>query len=330
MNFQSLLRPNVVALLTEKPDSKQVSTLDTLQANLAETRAALCKQLSLIRNVSPDCIHFTTGTAHSLCQLLTLFCQPRIDNVVTPSPLAPHIAHQCMLADVELRTAPLTPNFDFEATSLLCASNGRTKIAYLCSPHIPTGNPLNRAQLQQMFADFGGLVVVNEAHADYSSLPSLVPLVASEPRLVVLRTFSQSWADPSLRLAVVYASPSLVDLLSRAFVAPSVGVPVLLRANQILSRPQDAHRRLRQTIDERAKVAQSLSQLPYVEKVYPSHANFLLVRFANADTVARHLQAHGIPCQLFAASSPCAQCLQISIGTPQENTKLLAALRNLL
>jgi len=199
---------------------------------------------------------------------------------------------------------------------------------FLCSPNNPTGNLLDAGAVEQVLRRFRGLVVVDEAYGDFADAPSWTARLAEFPNLVVLQTFSKAWGLAGLRLGVAYAAPEIIGYLNK------IKPPYNLSENTqqlALAALGHAHRlpALRQRILEgRAWLTEELAALPGVDKVFPSDANFLLVRFrADATAVYGQLRARGIVVRNRTTQPGCAGCLRLTVGTPAENEQLVDALR---
>jgi len=232
------------------------------------------------------------------------------------------------LNDVRVERLPLTADFQVsaEAVGQIVASDA--KLVWLCSPNNPTGNLLHAAALEQILRGFRGLVVVDEAYADFAAAPSWTTRLAEFPNLVVLQTFSKAWGLAGLRLGMAFASPEIIGYLNK--IKPPYNISEATQQHA-LAALRDAPRfgQLRQDLlVGRAWLAERLPVLGIVEQVFPSDANFLLVRFRPAATaVYDYLLGRGIVVRNRTTQPGCAGTLRLTVGTAAENEQLLAALR---
>ncbi|MDR0995979.1 MAG: aminotransferase class I/II-fold pyridoxal phosphate-dependent enzyme, partial [Tannerella sp.] len=210
--------------------------------------------------------------------------------------------------------------------AFLAAIGPATKIVYLCSPNNPTGNALPLESLRRVADSFEGITVVDEAYIDFSASPSCLELLPSHPNLVVLQTLSKAWAGAGIRLGMAFASEAIISLLSKVKYPYNISLPSQEKAFEILSRTAEKAGEVRLLLNERGRMATALQGLSFVRKVYPSDANFLLVRVDDADGRYRGLVAQGIVVRNRNRVCLCEGCLRITVGSPKENDALLRAL----
>lgn len=341
-SLSELVRPNVLALaprLSAK-DGIEMGTVSVwLDANENPfnspfnrypyaSRQTFRMALSGIEGVRPECIFPVSGTAEAVDAVLRVFCRPAVDNVVTIDPTCGIYADRAAVNDVECRRVPLDGSFGFSSVALLEACDARTKVIFLCSPNCPTGNLLDREEIERTLAAFDGIVVVDEAYADYACGPSVLPMLARHRNLVVLRTFSKAWAMASVRVGVALAAPEVVAFLERVGIPYNVGRLSQEALIEMFRRRFDVDKWIKQTLDERGKVMLAVSELPYCRQVFPSQANFFLCRMTEAGKVHTYLTEQGIAVRDCSEMTACGDCLRITIGLPHENNALISALRN--
>lgn len=284
--------------------------------------------LSSVAGVRPECILPVGGAAEAVDALLRLLCRPATDNVVSIDPTCAIFAERAAINDVEYRRVPLDARFDITADALLEACDARTKVLFLCSPNSPTGNLLDRREVERVLAAFEGLVAVDEAYIDFAAGASVLPLLGQYRNLVVLRSFSKAWAMAGVRIGAALAAPEVVAWLERVVVPQGVSRPAEESLCEMLRRRFDVDKWVKQTLDERTKVMLAVSELPYCRQVFPSQANFFLFRADGASRVHAHLAAQGIAVRDCSALTACKDCLRVTIGLPHENNALISALRN--
>jgi histidinol-phosphate aminotransferase len=227
------------------------------------------------------------------------------------------------LNDIPLTKIPLTSDFQIDTEATLAAVNPQTKIIWLCSPNNPSGNLLREADILAILNGFSGLVVIDEAYADYSDAPSWVARLDEFPNLVVLQTFSKAWGMAALRLGMAFASEDLIRILSKVKAPYNINgltQQILLSALEHSAYVKEV---VNQTRVLRHALAQQLAELPQVVKVYPSDANFLLVKFEDSAAVFQHLMAQGVIVRDRSKVLLCENCLRITVGTATENALLL-------
>ena len=229
--------------------------------------------------------------------------------------------------NVDCRKVPLDDRFDLDVEALLAATDAHTKVIYLCSPNNPSGNILCREAIREVLRRFDGLVVVDEAYIDFSSEPTFLQELPQWPNLIVLQTFSKAWGAAAIRLGMAFADPRLIAVLNKIKYPYNISLLVQEKAMELLDGEQEMRRQVEVILAERARLAQALTQAPFGFTVYPSEANFLLVRVGDADGLYAALVRRGIIVRNRNRVQKCQGCLRITIGLPAENDLLLEAIR---
>lgn len=291
--------------------------------------------LAALYGCTPAQLLIGRGSDEAIDLLVRALCVPQRDAVVVTPPVFGMYAVSARLQDARLVEVPLVDGgdgfmLDADAIATAAVECG-AKLVFLCSPSNPTGNTVPVADIDALAQrlDRRALVVVDEAYIEFSDQPSVVPLLASRPNLAVLRTLSKAHALAAARIGCVIADAALIALL-RACQAPyPVPSPCAALALAALAPAALAETRNRVAVirRERARMADALSALPEVKRVYPSQGNFLLVRFADADAAFRALLAAGVVVRDQRSAPQLGDALRITIGTPEENDRVLAALR---
>lgn len=283
--------------------------------------------LSPIYGLRPECFFLGNGSDEAIDLVYRIFCRPGRDNVVAPDPTYGMYSVAADINDVEYRRVPLADDFSLQAECLLEVCNAQTKAIFLCSPNNPTGNAFTAEAIEQVVARFQGIVVVDEAYADFSSRPSWVKRIVDYPNLIVLRTFSKAWASAGVRLGLAFARPDIIALFNKVKYPYNVSQLTQDYALEMLSRRYEVLEWVKRLLDERTKVVAALRLLPFYEKDYPSDANFVLVKLQGARRIYDYLIGQGIVVRDRSRVTLCDDCLRITIGLPAENSRLLAALR---
>ena len=242
--------------------------------------------------------------------------------------------------DVAVCKVPLTPDFQVDLPAVLAAIAGTapadrpdrhtTKLVWLCSPNNPSGNRLRDDAIRTILqAADHALVIVDEAYIDFSNAPSWTNELGNYPNLVVLQTFSKAWGLAGLRLGMCFASEELIRVMNKIKPPYNISAPTQALALEALDHEADKDRMVREILRERQILADNLRTLPSVLAVYPSDANFLLVKVAEATRTFEHLIAHRVIVRDRSKVTRCAGCLRITVGTRAENERLLDVLRQI-
>jgi histidinol-phosphate aminotransferase len=292
------------------PDPRQLS----LKSLLAE-----------IKGIASDKIFIGNGSDEAIDLCIRIFCEPRIDNIVTIRPTYGMYSVSAAINDVEVREVPLGRDFSLSADAMMAACDNNTKLMFICSPNNPTGNSMPVEQLRWLLEYFNGVVVVDEAYVDFSSQPSMLTLLDEYSNLIVLHTMSKAYGLAALRLGLAFAHPSIIELFSNVKYPYNINLAGMERAAELLER--NVADEIALIKEERSRVMQQLSQMECVEKVYPSDANFLLVKVADAKAMYDALIQEQIIVRDRSHVPGCEGCLRITIGTPQENDRLLEIMK---
>ena len=293
---------------------------DPLQEKLKE-------QLAPFKHVRPSQIFLGNGSDEAIDLVYRIFCNPGKDNVVA---IAPTYGMYKVCADingVEYRGVPLSEDWQLDAKALLNAADANTKVIWICSPNNPTGNEFSREAIREVLTGFSGMVVIDEAYSDFSTLPPFRDVLDIYPNLIVLNTFSKAWASAAIRLGMAFASEEVIGLFNRVKYPYNVNLLTQERASAVLDDYEHVEGWMNQIKREREHVLPALSELPIVLKVFPTDANFVLVRVTDANSIYRYLIDLGIVVRNRHRVQLCQDCLRITIGTRQENNELLGALR---
>jgi histidinol-phosphate aminotransferase len=289
---------------------------------------ALKAKIAPLKNVRPAQLFLGNGSDEPIDLLFRAFCEPKTDNVVQMVPTYGMYKVSADINNVEIRNVLLRPDFSLDAQALLDACDSHTKIVFLCSPNNPTGHSLEAAEVLKVVQNFPGLVVVDEAYADFSEAPSLTQSLDAYPNLVVLQTFSKAWGMAALRLGMCMASPEILSYLN--LIKPPYNINELTQ--QAVNKALDAASFVQTWIDQiktqRLRLAESLAKLDMVEEVYPSDSNFILIRVNDPKEVYNYLMLKGIIVRDRSTQPLCAGCLRITVGTEAENDQLLQHIEN--
>lgn len=305
----------------ENPYNKPLNRYpDPLQAEVK-------KLLAPLKGVREEQIFLGNGSDEAIDLPYRCFCRPGIDNVVAIEPTYGMYKVCADINDVEYRPVLLDENFQIEAETLLKATDANTKIIWICSPNNPTGNAINHDAIKKVIESFDGIVIVDEAYSDFSHEPMMRTMIDKYPNLIVLNTFSKAWGMAAARLGMAFASAEIIDVFNKVKYPYNVNILTQNEALKALQDPYQVDKWVRMLLLERDRMMDAFRLLPICHKVYPTDANFFLARMTDAQSIYDYLVEHGIIVRNRTRISLCQDCLRITIGTKQENTELLAALR---
>ena len=282
--------------------------------------------LSAVKGVDPDSIFQCNGSDEAIDLLFRACCEPAGDNVVAIDPTYGMYEVCAAINNVEYRKVPLDEAFRFRADDMLRKADAQTKLMFLCSPNNPTGNSLDRAEMERLLDAFDGLVVVDEAYIDFSSGPSLLGQLKERPNLVILQTFSKAWGCAGIRLGIACAHPEVIAILNKIKYPYNVNLLTQREALHMLQQPLQVQQWVDVLLKERERLMEAFAGLPCCLHVYPTDANFFLARVTDANGIYARLVEQGIIVRNRSHITLCDNCLRITIGTSEENDALLEAL----
>ena len=289
-------------------------------------QAELKARIAPMKGVAVEQMFIGNGSDEAIDLCFRIFCEPRIDNVVAIAPSYGMYRVAADINDVEVREVQLGSDFSLPADELLAACDENTKLMFVCSPNNPSGNIFPIEQMRYLLNNFKGVLVVDEAYIDFASQPSLTTLLGEYKNLIVLQTLSKAYGLAGLRLGLAFAAKEVMALFANVKYPYNINKAGMQRAMKLLDR--DVESEIELVVSERARVAEALQQMPCVEKVFPSDANFLLVRVSNARALYDALIAREVIVRDRSKVKGCSECLRITIGTPGENDKMLAVVKD--
>ncbi len=288
---------------------------------------SLKTRISEQKGIAPDQIFLGNGSDEAIDIVYRVFCIPQRDNVVAIEPTYGMYQVCADINDIEYRKVLLDGNFQLDAEKLLGVVNAHTKVIWLCSPNNPTGNNLDEKEIEKVLRSFEGIVVLDEAYSDFSPRSPFRHRLDEFPNLIVLNTFSKAWGCAAIRLGLAYASEEIIGLFNKVKYPYNVNKLTQDAALEILNKRRDVENWIKLILEERPKLMASVAELRICEKVYPTEANFFLAKMNDATAVYEYLIDNGVVVRNRSKVALCHNCLRITVGTPQENNILLAALR---
>lgn len=291
---------------------------------------AIKVELAKLKGVVPNQIFLGNGSDEAIDLLVRLTCTPGQDSIIICPPTYGMYEVAANLNDVRVERLPLTPDFQLPADAAQRLAASTAKLVFLCSPNNPTGNLLAVEAMETILRSFNGLVVVDEAYADFAEAPSWTTRLAEFPRLIVLQTFSKAWGLAGLRLGVAYAAPALIAYLDKIKPPYNISAATQQHALAALAAAPSLPAMRAELLRGRSWLLEQLPQVSIVGHIFPSDANFLLVRFTvDATAVYDALRARGIVVRNRTSQPGCAGCLRLTVGTTDENRLLVASLHEI-
>ena len=342
MNLEAVLkrvRPNILALepySTARDECRGSRPEVFLDANESPydnglnrypdpRQRALKEKVAELKGMSPEQLFLGNGSDEAIDLLFRVFCRPGLDNAVSIAPSYGMYSVAAATNDIAFREVPLRPDFSLDAEAVLAAADANTQLLFLCYPNNPSGNSFPAEEIVSLLKRFPGVVVLDEAYIDFSERPSLIPLTREYANLVVLQTLSKAWGMAGLRVGLAVADPGVAALLDKVKYPYNINIPAQKMALAKLD-PAVREAHVREILGERVRVAKALQESPTVLRVYPSDANFLLVKVTDPDGLYARLIERKIIVRNRSRVPGCGGCLRITIGTPSENDRLLRAL----
>ncbi|MBR4483089.1 MAG: histidinol-phosphate transaminase [Paludibacteraceae bacterium] len=287
-------------------------------------QTALKEKISKIKGVPANQIMLGNGSDEPIDLIYRIFCEPGVDNVVAIEPTYGMYGVCADVNNVEYRRIQLDEIFDINGRNTITAVDEHTKVMWFCSPNNPTGNLLTRNKMAFMCYNFPGIVVIDEAYVDFSSQESWLKTLNLFPNLIVLQTFSKAWGMASVRCGMAFASPAIIELFNKVKYPYNINLLTQQFVSERLDHIDDMKAQVQEILAERSRMAEELQKLECVETVYPSEANFLLVKVDDANARYKKLVESGVIVRNRTTVQLCEGCLRITIGSQTENNQLLA------
>jgi len=342
MQLNELIRPNIFKL---KPyscarDEFQGEASAYLDANENPMNApwnrypdplqkALKDKVAALKGVRPEQLFFGNGSDEPIDLIVRIFCEPGLDNIVAIDPSYGMYQVCADINNIEYRKVLLNEDFTLDADKLLAATDPRSKVIFLCSPNNPTGNDLKISEIIKIIENFPGIVVLDEAYIDFSTRESFLKTLDNYPNLIILQTFSKAWGMAAVRLGMAFASPEIIHYLNKVKYPYNIN---LLTQNFVMAELDELERKndwVDLILQQRSDLISALEKMPVVQQLFPTDANFVLVKVADANAVYNYLVDERIIVRNRNTVSLCLGCLRITVGVPEENELLINALKKL-
>lgn len=343
MDLSTIIRPNILALAPYSCARDEFKGEASVYLDANESpydtgvnrypeplQPEVKKLLAPLKGVEEEQIFLGNGSDEAIDLVYRIFCQPRFDNVVAISPSYGMYKVCADVNDVEYRAVALTADFQIDRHAIVDRVDARTKVLWICSPNNPTGNAYELEELEWFLQKFPNkILVVDEAYIDFSSKGTAVTLLPKYDNLIVLQTFSKAWGQAAIRLGIAMASKQIIAYFNNVKYPYNVNILTQQQAVKVLGNPAKQRREVEEILSQREVLRQQLSALPCVKHIYPSDANFLLVKVTDANAIYAALQQRGIIVRNRHRVQLCQDCLRITVGRPEENVTLVEEMKRM-
>ena len=289
----------------------------------------LKKRISKLKKVPDSCIILGNGSDEVLELIFRAFCEPGRDNVLITPPTYGMYKVLADINNVACKTAPLKEDFHLDVPTILQNIDNRTKLLFFCSPNNPTANSFDVTEIEHIIRNFNGLVIIDEAYIDFSCQKSWLTRLQDFPNLIVCQTFSKAYGMAGIRLGSGFASAEIITVLKKIKPPYNINKLTQERALELLADEITYQKQLAAIIQAREQLLNNLSQLSYIKKIYPTDANFILIKVDDADKCYHELIDRGIVVRNRTMHKHCKNCLRITVGTEEENSILLTEMKSL-
>ncbi len=339
MDLQSLLRENIKTLkpystardefkgtadvyldANENPFSSAYNRYpDPLQKKLKE-------RIGELKSISASQIFLGNGSDEAIDLIIRAFCEPGKDSILITEPTYGMYAVCAGINNVPIKKVTLTEGFDLDLESIKKKLDDTVKIIFLCSPNNPSGNLLSENKITYLLKSFEGIVVVDEAYIDFANTSGFLPALSSYPNLIILQTLSKAWGLAGLRLGMAFAPTEIINVLNKIKYPYNINSITQQVVLEKLTSVVTKNQQVKEILEQRNKLVQELNNLSVVLKIYPSDANFILVKMTQAKNIYEYLTSQSIIVRDRSSVTLCANCLRITVGKEIENKKLVEAL----
>lgn len=343
-NLESLVRENIKRMTPYSSARHEFSSAATIFLDANENsfgsplpqnynrypdplQLPLKEKISSIKGVPVQNIFLGNGSDEAIDLLFRIFCEPGKDNIIIFPPTYGMYEVCAEINNIEVKKILLTTSFQLDLDAIEASVNENTKLIFVCSPNNPTGNSINRTDIEVLLNNFNGIVVIDEAYINYARQRTFIPELTEYPNLVILQTLSKAWGLAGLRLGMAFAGQPLIDYMNKVKYPYNINSATQQLALEALGNISSVNNWTKRTVDQKEFLQAELLKLSITQTVYPSDANFILVRLKEAKKIYEYLSAKGIIVRDRSKVMLCDDCLRITIGTPEENKQLIEALK---
>lgn len=289
----------------------------------------LKNKLTALKGLKPSQILCGNGSDEVLDLIFRAFCEPNKDAIITLTPTYGMYAVLANINGIQQQCVSLTADFQIDVPAVLNAIRPNSKLLFICSPNNPSGNVMSRTAIKEILKAFKGLVVIDEAYIDFTDTQSWLDHLSEYPNLVVTQTLSKAYGLAGIRLGICYASEEIIAVLNK--IKPPYNINSLTQkaALTAISQQENTKQQLKTILDQRTELIKEFKKIAWIEKIYPTDANFILIRVDNANFRYEELKNKGIIVRNRTREDGCANCLRITVGTVEENKRLINTLNTL-
>ena len=344
MNLNKLVRPAVKAMKSYSSARDEFESQDKdlvfLDANENPfpnglnrypdpQQMQLKNKLAALKGLRPSQILCGNGSDEVLDLIFRAFCEPNKDAIITLTPTYGMYAVLANLNGIQQQCVSLTTDFQIDVPAVLNAIRPNSKLLFICSPNNPSGNVISRTAIKEILKAFKGLVVIDEAYIDFTDTESWLEDLSEHPNLVVTQTLSKAYGLAGIRLGICYASEEIIAVLNK--IKPPYNINSLTQKAAIsaISQRENTKKQLKTILDQRTELIKEFKKIAWIEKLYPTDANFILIRVDNANLRYEQLKNKGIIVRNRTREDGCTNCLRITVGTAEENKRLINTLNTL-
>jgi histidinol-phosphate aminotransferase len=343
-NLESIIRKNIFNLVPyssarDEYQGKEGIFLDANENSLGSPvegnhnrypdpyQLQLKKKISGVKGLLPENILLGNGSDEAIDLLYRCFCEPGKDNVIICPPTYGMYEVLANINNVEVRNINLIPEtFQLDTPKILEAIDENTRLFFVCCPNNPTGNGVKWNDIKQVLEKINGIVVVDEAYINFASYRSLIPELLNYPNLVILQTLSKAWGLAALRIGMAFASADIIHVMNKVKAPYNINAMSQEIAMRALDELKQVNEWIKEIVSERKLLEQELIKFSFVLKIYPSEANFLLVKTSDPKKIYEFLSSQNIVVRDRSKVPLCEGCLRITVGKKEENEKLLGVL----
>ena len=284
-------------------------------------------QLARIKGVPAENIFIGNGSDEVIDLAYRIFCNPAKDNVIICPPTYGMYEVSANINDVAIKKVNLTQDFQLDVENILNAVDENTKLLFICSPNNPTGNNMKREDVELLLNNFPGIVIIDEAYINYSKQKTFIQELTKYPNLIVMQTLSKAWGLAALRLGLCYASMDIIGLFNKVKPPYNINEASQQLGLEALQDTETVNNWIKEVVDQKVILIKEMQKLSYFEKIYPSDANFILVKATNANALYDYLSGNEVIVRNRSKDVLCENCLRITIGTPEENKIVINLLK---
>jgi len=285
--------------------------------------------LAKLKNLKPEQVLLGNGSDEVLDLIFRAFCEPQIDNILTLPPTYGMYNVLAGINNVENKEVLLTVDYELDIKSILNAVTETTKLIFICNPNNPTGNAFDARSIKTLIENFNGIVVIDEAYIDFSSYESWINFLDIYPNIIIIQTLSKAYGMAGVRLGVCYASAEIITVLNKIKPPYNVNELTQQKALERVLKVDEVFTEVETIIIEREKLIENLQEVSFIETIFETETNFILVKLDNATKRYHQLLEKGIVIRNRTNQPLCENTLRFTVGTEQENEKLIKALQAL-